>query len=167
MPLSPLPQSERPWSNAVHTAYQKLYQIYHTGSSYIDVGNIEAHRVQQYGNAIITDAYPILLLLTESAAAESVPLQWIEELATQFTTLLQLIEEQWVSVKDEYVSCIMADIDLTAWFSDRQAMSTSLSLSIQHALGNVADLKNALILRSSMRLFRKGGRFLSLSLQVF
>ena len=112
MHLSPLPQSERPWSNSVHTAYQKLYQIYHTGSSYIDVGNIEAHRLQQYGNAIITDAYPVLLLLTESAESESIPLEWIEELATQFTTLLQLIDEQWMSVKDEYVSRIMAKTNL-------------------------------------------------------
>ena len=112
MPLPPLPQSERPWSNEVHTAYQKLYQIYHTGSSYIDVGNIEAHRLQQYGNAIIADAYPVLLLLTESAGAESIPLEWIDELATEFTTLLELIEEQWMSVKDEYVSSIVAKIHL-------------------------------------------------------
>lgn len=112
MPLSPLPQSERPWSNAVHTAYQKLYQIYHTGSSYIDVGNIEAHRLQQYGNSIIADAYPVLLLLTESAEAESIPLEWIEELATEFSTLLELIEEQWMSIKDEYVSSIVAKIHL-------------------------------------------------------
>jgi hypothetical protein len=103
MPLSPLPQSERPWSIAVHTAYQKLYQIYHTGSSYIDVGNVEAHRLQQYGNAIITDAYPLLLLLNESAEDESIPLEWIEQLATEFTALLELIDEQWMSVKDEYV----------------------------------------------------------------
>jgi hypothetical protein len=112
MPLSPLPQSERPWSIAVHTAYQKLYQIYDTGSSYINGGNIEAHRLQQYGNAIIVDAYPVLLLLNESAEAESIPPEWIEQLATEFTTLLELIDEQWMSVKDEYVSSIMAKINL-------------------------------------------------------
>ena len=100
MPLSPLPQSERPWSNVVYTAYQKLYQIYNTGSSYIGMGNVEAHWLQQYGNAIITDAYPVLLLLTESAESESIPLEWIKQLATEFTTLLELIEEQWMSVKD-------------------------------------------------------------------
>ena len=112
MPLSPLPQSERPWSIAVQTAYQKLYQIYHTGSSYIDVGNVEAHRLQQYGNAIITDAYPLLLLLTKSAEDESIPIEWIEQLATEFSALLELIEEKWMSVKDEYVSSIMAIINL-------------------------------------------------------
>jgi len=112
MPLSPLPQSERPWSIAVHTAYQKLYQIYDTGSSYINVGNVEAHRLQQYGNAIISDAYPLLLLLTESAKSESIPPEWIEQLATEFTALLELIDEQWISVKDEYVSSIMPKINL-------------------------------------------------------
>ena len=125
MPLSPLPQSERPWSNAVHTAYQKLYQIYHTGSSYIDVGNVEAHRLQQYGNAIIADAYPVLLLLTESAESESIPLEWIEELATEFTTLLELIEEQWMSVKDEYVST-MAKINLNCMVSSRSASNVTI-----------------------------------------
>ena len=112
MPLSPLPPSERPWSIAVHTAYQKLYHIYHTGSSYIDVGNIEAHWLQQYGNAIIADAYPLLLLLTESAESESLPPEWIEQLTTEFTTLLELIDEEWMLVKDEYVSSIMAKINL-------------------------------------------------------
>jgi hypothetical protein len=106
MPLPPLPPSERPWSIAVHTAYQKLYQIHNTGSSYVDVGNIEAHRLQQYGNAIITDAYPLLLLLTESAEAESILLEWIEQLATEFTALLELINEEWMLVKDLYVSSI-------------------------------------------------------------
>ena len=117
MPLSPLPHSEQPWSIAVHTAYQKLYQIYHTGSSYIDVGNVEAHRLQQYGNAIISDAYPLLLLLTESAGDESIPLEWIEQLATEFTALLEVIDEQWMSVKDEYVSSIMAKINLNCIIS--------------------------------------------------
>ena len=117
MPLSPLPQSERPWSIAVHTAYQKLYQIYDTGSSYINVGNIEAHRLQQYGNAIITDAYPLLLLLTQSTESESIPPEWIEQLATEFTALLELIDEQWMSVKDEYISCIMAKINLNCMVS--------------------------------------------------
>ena len=117
MPLSPLPQSERPWSNAVHTAYQKLYQIYHTGSSYIDVGNVEAHWLQQYGNAIIADAYPVLLLLTELAESESIPLEWIKQLATKFTALLELIDEQWMLVKDEYISSIMAKVNLSCIIS--------------------------------------------------
>jgi len=46
MPLSPLPHSQTPWSIAVWAAYQKLYQIYHTGSFYVDSGNVEAHCLQ-------------------------------------------------------------------------------------------------------------------------
>ena len=117
MPLSPLPQSERPWSIAVHTAYQKLYQIYDTGSSYINVGNIEAHQLQQYGNSIIADAYPLLLLLTKSAESESIPLEWIDQLTTEFTTLLEFINEQQMSVKDEYISSLMAKINLNCMVS--------------------------------------------------
>jgi hypothetical protein len=104
MPLSPLPQSQRPWSISVQNAYQKLYQIYPTGSSYIDIGSIEIHRLQQYGDMIIFNAFPLVLLLTESAEAEAIPVEWIEQVATEFTALLELIDEQWMSAKDECVS---------------------------------------------------------------
>ena len=103
MPLSPLPQSQKPWSIAVRNAYHTLYQIYHTGSSYIETGNVEAHRLQQYGNTIIMEAYPVVLLLNESAESESLPLEWIEHIATEFTTLFKVIREHWTSAKDEYV----------------------------------------------------------------
>jgi len=112
MSISPLPHSHRPWSIAVQTAYQKLHQIYQTGSSYIDSGSVEAHRLQQYGQAIIADAYPLLLLLTETADSEFLPLEWIENVATEFTALLALIDEAWMSAKDEYVKCNMAEINL-------------------------------------------------------
>ena len=62
---------------------------------------MEAHRLQQYGNTIITDAYPLVLLLTESADSESLPLEWIENIATEFTALLALIDEKWKSAKEE------------------------------------------------------------------
>lgn len=103
MSLPPLPHSPRPWAIALQTAYQKLCQIYHTGFSYINSGSVEAHRLQQYGQMIIVDAYPLLLLLTETAEFESLPLEWIENVATEFTALLALINERWVSAKDEYV----------------------------------------------------------------
>jgi hypothetical protein len=107
MSLSPLPHSQRPWSIAVRTAYQKLYQIYQTGSSYVHSGSVEAHRLQQYGQAIIVDAYPLLLLLTETAESESLPLEWIENVSTEFTALLALVDDRWMSAKDEYVENIM------------------------------------------------------------
>ena len=112
MPLSPLPHSQTPWSIAVRAAYQKIYQIYHTGSSYVDSGNVEAHRLQQYGQSIIVDAYPILLLLTQTAESESLPLEWVETITTEFTTLLTLVDERWMSAKDKYVQCILAKINL-------------------------------------------------------
>ena len=101
MHLSSLPHSQRPWSLAVRNAYQQLQQTYLTGSSYVESGSVEAHRLQQYGNTIITDAYPILLLLTESAEFETLPLVWIENIATEFSTLLTLIDEKWKSAKEE------------------------------------------------------------------
>jgi hypothetical protein len=64
---------------------------------------VEAHRLQQYGQAIVEDAFPLLLLLSETADAESIPLEWIENVATEFTALLALVDEAWMSAKDEYV----------------------------------------------------------------
>jgi hypothetical protein len=103
MLLSPLPPSQRPWSISVLNAYQQLYQIYQTGSSYVELGSMETHRLQQYGETIISNAYPVLLLLTDSAASESLPMEWIENVAAEFTALLALIDEAWVSAKEEYV----------------------------------------------------------------
>ena len=104
MSLPLLPHSQRSWSIAVQTAYQKLYQIYHTGFSYVNSGSVEAHRLQQYGQMIIVDVYPLLLLLTETAESESLPLEWIEDVATEFTALLDLIDGRWMSAaKEEYV----------------------------------------------------------------
>ena len=117
MSLSPLPLTQRPWSIAVRSAYQKLYQIYHTGSSYVNSGSLEAHRLQQYGQAIIVDAYPLLLLLTETAESEFLPLEWIENIATEFTALLALVDERWMSAREEYVESIMARLDLKFGFS--------------------------------------------------
>ena len=103
MSISPLPQSQRSWSIAVCSAYQKLQQIYQTGFSYVNSGSVEAHRLQQYGQAIIADAYPLLLLLSDTAESENLPLQWIEDTSTEFTALLARIDETWLSAKEEYV----------------------------------------------------------------
>ena len=73
---------------------------------------MEAHHLQQYGQMIIVDAYPLLLLLTEMAEFESLPLEWIDDVATEFTALLALIDERWMSAKDEYIGSIMARINL-------------------------------------------------------
>ena len=104
MPLPTLPLSPRSWSVPVRDAYQRLNQIYETAHSYIDSGSLEANRLQYYGNLIINDAYPLLLLLDESAESESLPQDWIEDVATQFTMLLELVNEHWFSAaNDEYV----------------------------------------------------------------
>jgi hypothetical protein len=73
------------------------------GYSYVNSGSIEVHRLGQYGQAVIEEAYPLLLLLSETAESETLPLQWIEDISTDFTTLLALIDEAWMSVKDECV----------------------------------------------------------------
>jgi hypothetical protein len=107
MSIPSLLQSTRPWSIAIRNAHQKLHQIYYTGHSYVNSGSVEGHRLQQYGQAVIAEAYPLLLLLSETAESEGLPTQWIENVSTDFTALLALIDEAWMSAKDEYVqSCI-------------------------------------------------------------
>ena len=158
MPLSPLPQSQKPWSIAVQNAYHTLYQIYHTGSSYIETGNIEAHCLQQYGNTIIMEAYPVVLLLNESAESESLPLEWIEHIATEFTALFEVIWEHWTSAKDEYVMGIASgSINLNQIFLDWLLILRFLTISIPYTVESVADQKNLLIRRFFMMLSRKEG----------
>lgn len=110
MPLSPLPDSLRPWSVATLNAYQKLHHIYQTASSYMDhdSGSIEVHQLQQYGSTIILDIYPLLVLLEELAESESLPHSWIEDVSTEFMALLALIDDTWISAKAEYVKNILA-----------------------------------------------------------
>jgi hypothetical protein len=98
MSLPTLPLSSSSWSVAVRNAYQRLNQIYETTHSYIDSGSLDANRLQYYGNLIIDEAYPLLLLLAESAESESLPEDWIEDVATHFTMLLELVNEHWLSV---------------------------------------------------------------------
>ena len=107
MSISSLPQSNRSWSIAIRNAHQKLHQIYSTGYSYVNSGSVEVHRLQQYGQAIISEAYPLLLLLSETAESEGLHTEWIEQISTDFTALLVLIDETWMSAKDE---CVQSDI---------------------------------------------------------
>ena len=103
MSISPLPQyvTQTPWSIAVRNAHQKLHQIYYTGSSYLNSGSVEGHRLQQYGLMIVNEAYPLLLLLSETASSEGIPLEWIKNVATEFTTLLAMIDETWMSAAED------------------------------------------------------------------
>jgi hypothetical protein len=75
------------------------------GYSYVNSRSVEVHRLEQYGQAVIEDVpvYPLLLLLSETTESETLPLQWIEDVSTEFTTLLALIDEAWMLAKDECV----------------------------------------------------------------
>lgn len=106
MPLPHLPQSQNPCSASVRQAYQKLSQIYETAESYINSGGLETHCLDHYRRSIIEDAYPIVVLLGETAESESIPqeLEWVEGIANMFTTLLNLLWEQWLlATNEEYV----------------------------------------------------------------
>lgn len=101
MPLSPLPVTQHPWPVSVQNAYRQLYQIFLTADSYVGSESLEAHRLQQYGNAIANDGYPLLLLMEASAGPDS-PLQaWIDIAANEFTQLLTLVDEMWTSVQNQ------------------------------------------------------------------
>ncbi len=155
MSISPLPELQRPWSIAVRTAHQKLHQIYQTGSSYVNSGSVKANRLQQYGQAIVADTYPLLLLLSETAEAESLPLEWIENVATEFTALLSLVNETWMLAKDEYVKSKIPRINLKCDNLDQLLMLLFHNISIWQEQENVADLGSMLTPMSFMRCFKK------------
>ena len=74
---------------------------------------------------IIVDTYPLLLLLSETAKLEGLPLEWIDNISTDFTALLALIDETWMQAKDEYVKCTIGRNYLKYQFS-RSANRVSL-----------------------------------------
>ena len=101
MSLPALPDASVPWPVSVRNACHRLSQIYQTAASYVNSESLEAHRLQQYGNAIITDAYDILLLMETSISGNSPLQEWIEAVADQFTELLTLVNELWTTAQDQ------------------------------------------------------------------
>lgn len=106
MSLSPLPAHSGTWSRAIHDAYSNLNAIYSTALAYIHSDGLEAHWLQQYGTAIITDAYPLLILLEDCAESEGLPPAWAHTAANQFTELLALVDEKWVMAKGECIQIL-------------------------------------------------------------
>lgn len=86
---------------SVQNAYQQLYQIYQTADSYVGSQGLEVHCLQQYGNAIVSEGYPLLLLMETSAGADSPLRAWVEAAANEFTELLTLVDEMWISAQDQ------------------------------------------------------------------
>jgi hypothetical protein len=167
MLISSLPQSNRPWSIAIRNAHQKLHQIYCTGYSYVNSGSVEVHRLQQYGQAIISEAYPLLLLLSETAESEGVPTQWIDQVSTDFTALLALIDEAWTSSKDE---CVQSDLFRSNLIFDLDLQMEFVfhNLSIRQQIQEIeADQEKVLIPRFFMKPFRKEDGFPLQFLQVY
>lgn len=102
MPLPSLPPAPQPWPVSVQNANRQLQQIYQTAASYIESESLEAHRLQQYGNAIMSDAYSLLLLMEASSEAGSPLREWVESAANEFTELLALVNDRWAFAQDEY-----------------------------------------------------------------
>lgn len=102
--LLPAPQHHSQWSASILEAYSRLNTVYQTTSAYIASEALESHRLQQYGKTIITDAYPLLALMEESAEHKGIPYTWIDQVANQFAELFSLIEERWGVSEGQYVS---------------------------------------------------------------
>ena len=78
--------------------------------------------------------------------SESLPLEWIGHIATEFTTLFEVNQEHWTSAKDEYVMGIArGSINLNQIFLDWLVILQFLTTSIPYTVENVADQKKLLI----------------------
>lgn len=66
-----------------------------TAYSYLEAESFHQHRLQGYMNAIVTDAFPIILLLEESAVQERIPLLWLTDVANKFTDLCGQLSESF------------------------------------------------------------------------
>lgn len=72
-----LPVTETPWSSNIRNAFLWLNSIYSTSSTYLKSGSVELHHHDQYATVIVSDAFPLLLLLDESADKEGFNLCWL------------------------------------------------------------------------------------------
>ena len=77
--LPPLPEIETPWSPNIRNAFLHLNTIYSTASAYLETGSVEPHRLDKYAAAVVGDAFPLLLLLDESAEEENLSIRWLEK----------------------------------------------------------------------------------------
>lgn len=113
MSLHPLPACHSgTWSRAVLDAYSNLNSIYQTALAYVHSDGLEAHRLRQYGTAIITDAYPLLILMEDCSDSEGLPSLWVHNAANQFTELLALVDDKWVVAEGECVTVTLVYVDI-------------------------------------------------------
>ncbi|KJA26465.1 hypothetical protein HYPSUDRAFT_52392 [Hypholoma sublateritium FD-334 SS-4] len=93
MPLPALPARQTPWSSAARNAFMRINTVYDTSSAYLEAASFDPHRLKGYMMAIVTDVFPIVLLLEESAIQEGIPAAWLENIANKFTELFGILTE--------------------------------------------------------------------------
>ena len=98
-----LPATETPWSPIIRNAFSQLNSVYSTASTYLESGSVEPHRLEQYATAVVGDAFPLLLLLDESAEDEGLDLSWLEHVSNLYVELLVLLDENLARTRGEYV----------------------------------------------------------------
>ena len=101
--LPPLPTIETPWSPNIRNAFLLLNTIYSTASTYLETGSIEPHRLDKYAAAVVSYAFPLLLLLDESAEEENLSLDWLEKVSNSYVEILVLLDENLECARGEYV----------------------------------------------------------------
>lgn len=135
MSLSPLPATSllSPWPVSILTAYRQLDQIYRTASAYTATEGLDAYRLQQYGNTISSDAYPLLLLMEQSVQDDSPLRVWVEDAADEFTGLLSLVNDLWTSAQDQYVNHLYEkDHEAYSVRSETNVIRTSTLIKTTH-----------------------------------
>jgi len=111
-----LPATETPWLPNIRNAFFKLNSIYSTASTYLESGSVELHRLDQYATAVVSDAFPLLLLLDESAEEEGLDLSWLENVSNLYVELLVLLDENLKRTRGQYVvSFSNIEIKLIYW----------------------------------------------------
>lgn len=93
MSLPALPTRRDPWSPSVRNAFSRISGVYNTASAYLDAASFDSHRLEGYLTAIVTDIFPVVLLLEESSAQEGIPSTWLESIANKFTELYGILTE--------------------------------------------------------------------------
>ncbi len=100
MPLLPLPPFSANSAGIsrlpdVTRAVGTLQQMYFTATSMLTSGTFELQRVRAHQDLLFKTGLPLLATLEEVAEAESIPTDWLHDMAEKFSALLlELLEAE-------------------------------------------------------------------------
>lgn len=91
MAFPPLPRREGnvSWSPQVSHVAQILSDVHRMATNMLTLGNFDIHRLEYHQEAVIKDAFPLLMALEAVEQEEGIPSNWIQEATTSLVNMVE------------------------------------------------------------------------------